>query len=365
MKVLHFITRSDTIGGAQSHVLDMTLLSKKQNIDSLVVVGGQGVFFKKLHENSVKARSLYNLQRDIGVISDLRSTLEFIQVLKEEKPDIVALHSAKAGLIGRIACFVARVPCVYTAHGWSHIRVANKIPKMAYKCIEFSLQFLCQRLITVCENDLYYAVNNLHINQQKLRRIYNGVEMKSAAPKPCIQNETFKFITVARFQEPKDYKSLIESFSLLKEKNWALDIIGDGPDQECIEKLVEDLNLKSNINFLGFQKDVNKFLLTSDAFLLISKSEGLPISIIEAMKVGLPIIASDVGGISECVALGKNGFLIKNNNPKDIVKHVSCLVSDPFLVEMMGEESIKIFKEKFTSDTMFDATIKVYKEIVK
>ncbi|HFV5407130.1 TPA: glycosyltransferase, partial [Escherichia coli] len=122
---------------------------------------------------------------------------------------------------------------------------------------------------------------------------------------------------VARFCAQKDHETLLKAFSNIDKEKWRLTLIGGG-DSKSIKELAKKLNIDKNINFVGQTKNVVNFLNHSDVFLLISNWEGFPISILEAMRSSLPIIATDVGGVSEAVKHGYNGFLINKGNVAEL-----------------------------------------------
>ncbi len=363
MKVLYFITRSDTIGGAQIHVRDLALSMLKAGHKVVVVVGGKGIYYDVLKKNDIPVIPIMNLSRKIDCSSDFKATISFYNILKSFKPDIISLHSVKSGLIGRISSFLYRKSkVIYTAHGWSHIRTATGRKKQLYIFIERWLQVISDKVITVCDVDRDYAKEVIKIPHHKLRKIHNG--MHDLLPKKNEINEIIKFITVARFQEPKDYKTLIKAFELLPITSWQLDIVGDGPDFNEINNIVLKSKIKNKVKFLGRSDNVSNLLENSNVFILISNSEGFPRSILEAMRASLPVIATDVGGVCESVLNNENGFVIPVKSPEILCSKIKCFLDSPTLIEEFSNNSRLYYETKFTFDKLYESTTKLYIEVV-
>ncbi|WP_113928344.1 glycosyltransferase [Bacillus sp. P14.5] len=169
---------------------------------------------------------------------------------------------------------------------------------------------------------------------------------------------------VARFSAQKDYKTLIQSITKV-EGDFRVRLVGDGELIGEIKQIVLQLNLSDKVEFLGKRNDVIDLLRESDVFILSTNYEGLPISIIEAMSQGLPVVATDVGGVNELIADNKNGYLVRRKDSDQLAEKIKNLISDQALRNSMGDESYKRFRDKFTSKVMLDKTFNVYEEIKK
>lgn len=363
MKILYFITRSDTVGGAQIHVRDLALSMIKAGHQVTVVVGGKGIYYDLLKKNNIPVISIMNLKRKVDFFSDCKVIISFYNILKTLKPEVISLHSVKSGLIGRLSSFLYRKSkVIYTAHGWSHIRTALGRKKQFYIFIERWLQAVSDKVITVCDVDRDYAIEEIKIPQHKLKTIHNG--MHDLLPKKNKINTITKFITVARFQEPKDYKTLIKAFELLPTTSWQLDIVGDGPDFNEINSIVLKSKIKNNVKFLGRSDDVSKLLENSNVFILISNSEGFPRSILEAMRASLPIIATNVGGVCESVKNNKNGFVIPVKSPEILCSKIKSFIDSPTLIDEFSRKSRLYYEAKFTFDKLYKSTTELYIEVL-
>jgi glycosyltransferase involved in cell wall biosynthesis len=240
------------------------------------------------------------------------------------------------------------------------------------------MSWLTQRIICVSDFDKKLAQSVKLIPHSKLQVIHNGISQRvpSEEEKQDLIPETLflqpksklKILMVGRFAEPKRHDLLIQAFAKLDletRNNVNLFFAGNGPLLSESEQLVEHLGLKNQIHFLGEIRNVSNLLNSVDIFVLISDREGLPISILEAMRAGLPVIASDVGGISELIQDQKNGFLIQNNQFDLIINCLQKLINSESLREQRGMTNRKIFEEKFTNEKMLKSLRQVYVDCMK
>ena len=141
-------------------------------------------------------------------------------------------------------------------------------------------------------------------------------------------------------------------------------MVGDGPLLSEAQAYVTSHKLENDVHFLGSRTDVDDILNQNDIFCLISNYEGLPISIIEAMRAEMPIIASDVGGVNELVQDEVNGFLIPRGNISELVDKLKYILHHKELIKSMGEASRKIYEEEYTADRMNQKILSVYNEVI-
>jgi glycosyltransferase involved in cell wall biosynthesis len=357
------ITRGDTIGGAQSHIITLAenLLKRKYRV-SFIVGGKAGVLTNYLINNGFIVYSVPALRRNINPIFDLISLFHIVQIIREIKPDFLSIHSTKAGIIGRIVCKFLKIPNVFTVHGWSFTEGIASPKKEFFIFFEKLLSKLSKKIIVVSDYDKKLAIKYGICDSEKLVTIHNGINIPVESKRIINNTGIINIVMVARFDTPKDQKSLILA---IKNINYVhLHLLGDGPNLIDCKNLVEDLSLSRNVTFYGHMENVLQFLESMDVFVLISKYEAFPISTLEAMSVGLPILISNVGGTSESVFHGSNGFLLDNNDPIHIEKFLKDLVLNVKIRDEMGTNSKRIFYEKFTSDIMVNKTLSVFHDVL-
>jgi len=364
MKILYLITKTE-LGGAQSHVGDLCEYFSKQN--EVVVMSYPGGWLedecKKLNVKFIPNTYFSN---SINPVNLFKATSEIKKVLNIEKPDIVHCHSSGAGFFGRLA-IKNLVPTLFTAHGWGF---NTGVPFLQKWIAIFSEKFVSrysEKIISVSEFVKNLGLKYKIAGKEKFEVVYNGVGVDKSIKENG--NGKIKIIFVGRLAEPKNPLVLLKAYNQLqndlKEKT-EVNIIGDGPKKKELELFIEEGNLK-NINLLGslHREQVFDRLNKSDIFVLVSAYEGLPYTILEAMSVGLPIIASDVGGIKEMVENDVNGFLLKNNSVKELKIVLEKLIEDKGLRERMGKKSIEVVLEKFSIEKMLKQTKDLYNKILK
>lgn len=352
------ITRMDVLGGAQTHLMNLSKMLAENGHEVFIMHGG------KLHEAyhikhpRITFITVVHLVHPLHPFEDVKAIKEVRQRFRFLRPDIVALHSSKAGTIGRIAAKSMHIPSVFTAHGWSFTEGIPRKKQQLYRLIEQRLAKRTDAIIAVSNYDANLARKAHILPKHGLHVIHNGIlKMK----KPSVPRKK-NIVMVARFQLPKRQDLLLRAFALLEDKATTLTLVGDGPTKIEAEKLAETLGIKERVIFTGDQQNVTTYLEEASIFVLMSNFEGLPISIIEAMAAALPIIASNVGGVSELVATTENGFLVDNES-QELQLYLTKLLKDESLREKMGQESRILFEQAFQFQHTYEKTIAIYERV--
>lgn len=367
MRIAQIITRSDIIGGASTHLLTLCERLEERGHEVTVFCGGDGIFTDELEKRDLPYHSLNHLVRPIQPLEDLRAILEVKREVEKLDPDIVALHSAKAGVVGRIACWWAQIPCVVTAHGWAFTEGKSKLRRSFLAAVERLAAPLADRIITVSDFDQELAIDWNVASSERMVTVYNGVQDvgQEKIQSTTEDGGTPRIIMIARFEPQKDQPTLLRALEKLKDEPWEAWFVGDGPRlDDCID-LTSDLGIGDRVHFLGYRSDVPSLLAQSDVFVLATHYEGFPIATIEAMRAGLPIIASDVGGVSEQVRKGENGFLVTPEDIVDLKQALQQLVRNEAKRERFGEAGRKRFLDQFRVENMIDQTLEVYETVAE
>ncbi|NOU95107.1 glycosyltransferase [Paenibacillus sp. LMG 31456] len=362
MRILFAITRAEW-GGAQVHVFDLIRHAVEKKYECILVSGEEGDLTARVREIGVKVIILHTLTRKIRVAKDFKAIMGFVQILKNEKPQLVHVHSSKVGIIGRVACRIAKIPVIFTAHGWAFTEGVSKSGTFLFTIIEKLVAIISNKIICVSDFDRNLALSNKVGNKGQLITIHNGVKQGDISLMKKNKGNIIKIIMVARFSAQKDYKTLLLALQKLSGPIKVY-LVGTGELLEESKKLVLDLNIENFVEFLGKRNDVKQLLINSDIFVLTSNYEGLPISIIEAMESKLPVIASNVGGVNELVVDGMNGFLVERGDVGAVANSLQKLINNKSLREEMGMASYGRFTEMFTLEKMLDKTFSVYKSVL-
>jgi glycosyltransferase involved in cell wall biosynthesis len=366
MKIAYLVTRIDEIGGAQIHVRDMAF--KMADLGHSVIIlsapGGDAWYINELKEHNVKFIPLKKLKREINFTADCMALKNLCDVFKKIRPDILSLHSSKAGFLGRIAGFITGTPTLFTAHGWSFSEGVQKKKAYLYAIAEKMASYFVKKIINVCHYDKKLALNYGIAPSYKLKVIHNGVYDVSLKLRAKTEMKPCRMVMTARFAQPKDHVLLLSALEECTDLPWHLDLIGSGPLESGIKDIVKRMALNDRITFHGQIHGVAEILSSSQIFVLITNWEGLPRSIIEALRAGLPVVASNVGGIAELVEHEKNGFLISRADTEGLAKYLRLLLTDVALRTRMGKESRRVYEKEFTFETMYKKTRAVYDELL-
>jgi glycosyltransferase involved in cell wall biosynthesis len=361
MKIAILITLSE-LGGAQSHVYILIKHLISRGIEVSLAVGKSGWLSDRVHKIGGEVTIINSLVHPIRPHKDLLAVMHVRRWLAEECPDCLHCHSSKAGLVGRVAAKTLKIPTVFTAHGWAFTEGASLKRKLIAIPLEKIISHLTGMIICVSYYDYMRAVKFKIAKNSLLKVIHNGID--DTDYRTTYSDRPPKIVCVARFAPPKQQTKLVEALSFLNDRSWTLKFIGDGPDQTHVMKKVKALGLEHRVQFLGARDDVPRLLAESDIFVLPSFYEGLPISIIEAMRAGLPVIASNVGGVNELLN-SKTGILIENKSEVSLKNALLKLIEDTQLRKRLGKGGRFAYESFFRSNEMVNEYIKIYKKLNK
>ena len=361
MRIIYIITRSDIIGGASIHVRDLAQRMLQEGHEVLVILGAGELLSGQLKVRDIPYQQIKSLGRAPHPLSDFKSLLSIYRKLRSWKPDIVSTHTSKAGLLGRIAASLLRIPVLYTPHCWSF---AENFPNAKlYLWLERCFAFTTTLFVSVSEYERQQGISAKVCDENNCRTIHNG--MPDLVPGRKIeQSQVPRIIMVARFEQQKDHRTLIDALAKLKELDWKLSLVGDGPLMETIKDYVLENHIADRIDFHGHSSDVAAHLSKADIFVLTTLWESFPRSILEAMRAGLPVIASDIGGCAESVVHQKTGFIVPAQDHVSLKQRLSELIRSPELRRRMGQQSRQNYEEKFTFETMFLEYRELYNSLV-
>ncbi|MFT4974544.1 MAG: glycosyltransferase involved in cell wall biosynthesis [Myxococcota bacterium] len=362
LRVMIFITRGEP-GGAQVHVLSL-VAGLRAHVDVAVGVGDDDDYLAcELRAAGVAVYVLPDLQRSIDPRQDRRALRAMRTAIRGVQPHIVHTHSTKAGLLGRLAAKLEGLPAIHTAHAWSFSdglawrRKALAIPTEALA------GRITRRFIVVSAADREIALRYRVARPEQVRIIHNGVtdvpdraDPAGGAP-PIIA-------MVARMAPPKDHDLLLQALAGVTAP-FQVWLIGDGPGRAEVEAQLERLGLSDRTSLLGVRRDVPALLAQVQLFVLCSRQEGFPLATLEAMRAGLPVIASDVGGVREAVSHGQTGLLVGRGDEQSLRDGLQRLLSDPELRAAFGAAGRAAFDEHFSVALMVDRTLAVYAEVAR
>lgn len=357
-RIACLITNSE-IGGAQSHVADL-LQSASGQADMVLLAGGQGPLLDVAQRSDIPVIRLQHLDNALSPVRALAAMRELLQALRRAAPDLIHAHSAKAGALGRIAGLLLGIPVVYTVHGFAFKPQAPVRQRIAARMAESILAPLTARMICVAEAEKDLA-RMLPIRSERLVVIPNGIADSSERARP--QAPVRRIIMVARLAPPKRPDLAIRAFARAGIPDCELVIIGDGPQRPTLHRLADEL-APGRIRFTGSIDDVPALLATAQIFVLASDHEGFPLSVLEAMRAGLPVVASDLPGIREQLDGGQCGELLPRNDESALADALSGLARDANRRATLGDAARRRWQQHYGLDRMTQATWAVYQDVL-
>lgn len=359
LRVLVVITRGEA-GGAQVHVVDL-VRSLRDSVAFTVAVGEAGFLGDTLGALGVPVHLLPALHREVSPANDVAAVSALRALIRAEHPHLVHTHSTKAGLLGRLAAHLEGVPAIHTAHAWSFSDGISWRRKLFAVPVEALAGRVTSRFVVVSEADREVGMRYRVARDAQVRVVHNGVT--DAPPRATPDEDVPPVVTmVARMAAPKDHSLLLRALAGVKHP-FRLRLIGDGPDRAAVEATIASLGLADRVDLLGVRLDVAELLATSHVAALVSRQEGFPLAVLEAMRAGLPVVASDVGGIREAVEDGATGFLVARGDEAGLRSALDRLLGDPALRAGLGRAGRAAYERRFTVGHMAAGNTAVYREL--
>jgi glycosyltransferase involved in cell wall biosynthesis len=359
VKIVHVVTRGDVLGGAQSHVRELSIELLRLGHEVTVITGSPGVFSEQLSQAGIPWLAIRRMVRPVNPVLDLAALAELWLVLGRLQPDLVCAHTAKAGSLARAAARLRHIPSVFTPHGWSFLDRSSLTPRMFFCYVERLASRLGGRVINVCAYEQELA-RRFGISTRALEVVHNGIAEAGFARMRPIDAQPPVMVMVARFTAQKDHVTLLRAVSGLLSMEWHLQLLGGGELESRVRAQVGTLGLGGRVQILPPETDVNRVLMKAQLFVLSSQFEALPISILEAMRAGLPVVASDAGGVAECVKHEETGVLVGRGDVAGLRDALARMIADPALRDRLGEAGSRLWRAQFTAPSMTARTVEVY-----
>lgn len=335
-KVLFLITKSNW-GGAQRYVYDLASTLDRSQFEPVVALGGSGTLVEMLHHAGIRTITIKSLDRDINAKKELRLARELYRIFRTEAPDVLHLNSSKAGALGALIGRLARVPrIIFTAHGWAFNEDRPLWQRFIIKTIHWATVLLSHHTIAVSRG--MAREMNWPGAQKKMTVINPGRSIGAmfthdeARAKICdffpallpFQDDTW-LVCVAELHPIKRHQVLFEAVRTLTATNPEVRLLcfGDGQLRAELEAWITTHGMSEHIFVLGNLHEAARFLKAFDIFVLASKSESYGYVLHEAGLAGVPIVATNVGGITDIVTDGETGILVPPDDSTAIARAIA------------------------------------------
>ncbi len=354
-EVLHCVLSVAT-GGLETMVLQLASATDRSRYTPRVVC---------LHETGELAPRFLAAGVPVDLIDRPRSggrgTLtSLLRYLRAHRPPVLHTHNRGAHQHGAFATRLLGIPAhLHTRHNRSSATTWRT------RLLERTATRWTDAIVAVSADAAEVARTVDLARPDQLHLIPNGVDLVHFHPKAGL-SPGHRVVHVARLDPVKDQAMLLQAAHLVAavEPRFHLDIIGDGPSRTSLEQLTATLNLTHCVTFHGMQSDVTSWLRTADLFVLSSRSEGLPMTLLEAMASGLPIVATNVGGIPEAVTSGETGLLVPPANPRALADAILTLFQHPDQRAAMGTAARARAIADYSLDTMTARYMALYDSLL-
>jgi len=380
IRVLHPITRL-IVGGAQENTLLTAELLDKEQFQAEVVCGSQtgteGSLIEEARARGINLTVMPYLVRQISPAQDLRACYHLIQIMRHGKYTIVHTHSSKAGILGRLAAHLARVPViVHTVHGWSFHDYMSPLARIIYIWLERFSARISDALIVVTQKDIDKGLSVGIGNPDQYHLIRSAIPLDVFDPnkiKPStlrqslgIPIDAIVIGNVGRFSPQKNPLDWIRvAGQISKERsNVHFLIVGDGPLRGEVEAALKEVGISDRTILTGLRRDIPQLISAMDIFLLTSLWEGLPRVIPQAMSMGIPVVAYAADGTMDAIQDGVNGFLCPPGGVKQLANRCVELVNDAELRAKLGKSGSQFSRREFDLQRMINNIQDLYLSLV-
>ncbi|HWJ32102.1 MAG TPA: glycosyltransferase family 4 protein [Gaiellaceae bacterium] len=374
------------MGGPALHVAYLTAGLRERGYDTKLVAGslarGEDSMAFVADARDVDIIRIDELGREISPLRDLLATVKLARLIRRERPDILHTHTAKAGTVGRVAAMLAgrHAPpiVVHTFHGHVLRGYFGPLRSRVFRLLERWLASHTTMLIAVSpqvRDDLValgvapperFVVIRLGI---ELGERVTGEQDGRVESRRYLGIEQGRFAVgwIGRMTAVKRTDDVLVAFKRLREEgvDAVLCMVGDGPDRPHLEKRAHELGIVRDTLFLGYQEDVAPFYAAFDALVLPSSNEGTPVSAIEALAAGRPVVATRVGGVPDVVVEAEDGFLVEPGATGDIADRLAQLARDPELRERMGRAGRERVLSRYAVNRLVDDVDRLYRALLE
>jgi glycosyltransferase involved in cell wall biosynthesis len=384
VKILRVIARLN-MGGPALHVAYLTAGLRELGYDTTLVAGslarGEDSMAFVAAGLDVDVVRIDELGREISPLRDLMATVRLARLIRRERPQILHTHTAKAGTVARVAALLAgsrRPPIiVHTFHGHVLRGYFGPLRSRFFRLLERWLASKTTALVAVSPQVRDDLVSLGVAPRERFVVIRLGIELdeRVAAEQNGraesrrylgIPDDRFAVGWIGRMTAVKRTDDVLVAFKQLRDEgvDACLCMVGDGPDRAHLEQRAHELGVVRDTLFLGYQEEVAPFYAAFDALVLPSGNEGTPVSAIEALAAGRPVVATRVGGVPDVVSDGEDGFLVEAGATDDLADRLAQLARDPALRERMGKHGRERVLPRYAVDRLVGDVDRLYRSLL-
>ncbi|WP_394871367.1 glycosyltransferase family 4 protein [Clostridium butyricum] len=367
-KIMHIV---QSPGGVERYINMFLKNMDSSKYDNILICSLD--YDKKKYEDFIYAFEYVNMSREINLKSDLSAILHIRKIIKKYNPDVVYLHSSKAGAIGRIANLGLKNRSLYNPHGWAFNMNCSSIKKKVYLYIEKLLAPLCTFIIAISDFEKECAIKNKVCKADKIKVIYNGIDIDEYEEKKKkftltreelgIPEDAYVIGTVGRLTEQKAPDTFIKSAKKIKDRypKAFFIMVGDGELKDTVKELVKGSNLENSVLITGWVDEPMEYIELFDQAMLLSRWEGFGLVLPEYMIARKPIIATEVDAIPNLISNNENGMLVGMDAIEEVAATSEVLINDTDKSELMIQRADNIVRDKFNIKRVIEEFEEIFK----
>ncbi len=374
------LIRITTVPISLKYLIKGQMLFMSKNGFEVTMISADGKEIKDVVKNEKCKHIIFPLTRKITPLQDLKATYKLYKFFKKEKPKIVHTHTPKAGIVGMLAAYVAKVPNrLHTVAGLPLLeatgikrKILNFVEKITYRCatkvypnsyglkdIILENKFIKPNKLKVIANGSSNGIDTAYFNPN----LFSEEEKKTLKKSLKIEKDDFVFIFVGRIVGDKGINELVNAFNKLSAENKKVKLLLVGPFEDDLdplkEKTKEIINTNTQIIWAGYQNDVRLYFAIANTLVFPSYREGFPNVVMQAGAMGLPSIVSNINGCNEIIENNKNGLIIPVKNQEAIYK----AIKEMLLNNYMKESARKMITDRYEQRVVWQALLSEYKSL--
>lgn len=289
---------------------------------------------------------------------DFSTFVKLYQLMKKERPEVVHTHIYAARYALPVAAFCGIPKKIHTVHN-----IAQQEQAKAGKIVNKFMFKHCGVVPVALSEEVKKTVEEVYeLPAEQIPVIFNGVDLSNCKVKEdYTKKDEFKIVHIGRFMDVKNHAMILKTFAMFSKRHMdaKLQLIGEGELRKDMVHLAQELGVENSVEFVGLQSNVYPWLHNADIFILPSKFEGMPMTLIEAMGTGLPIIASAVGGVPDMLTDGESAMLIKPES-EQLLASLEMIYHDESIRRVLGQKALQR-SLAFSSETMAQRYIEIYR----
>ena len=349
-------------GGMETMAVNLSLaLKQRGHRVTVLALDAGGRHEQTLHDRGIPSHVLGGRR-----FSDIRKHRALARALRSADADVVHTHHFSPLLHTMVAASAAGwLPIVHTEHSYQYLE-----GRPDYRLALWGMSLRCRTVVLVGQAMLPFYRTRVRIRPDRLRVIPNGVTQPAGGPVRDRKAgraslglpDGHLVVSAGRLFPVKRYEDLLAATALARKsvEGLHLALLGDGPERERLATLTRELGISDIVHFPGWREDAARWIACADVFVLTSRSEGLPMAALEAMALGIPVIATSVGDLPEMLRDGEAGMLVPVGAPQDVADAIVRLAKDPLAAAQFGRAGRARVAQAYSQDAMVDAYTALY-----